>query len=263
VNPPIAIEVCGAGKTFANGIRALDAVNLTVHEGEFVTVIGPSGCGKSTLLRMIAGLTAPSAGKIRLWPATSSCDNRQQRIAFVFQSATLMPWASVEKNVRLPVALAGLEGSRAESRVNHALELVGLKEFRKAYPRELSGGMQMRVSIARALVTGARLLLMDEPFGSLDEITRGRLDRDIRTLWNQEGLTVLFVTHSIYEAVHISTRVLVMSARPGKIHAEVIIEEPHPRRESFAISEKFARHCARLSELLAAAAGPAGPRVEA
>jgi NitT/TauT family transport system ATP-binding protein len=168
-----------------------------------------------------------------------------------------MPWASVERNVRLPLDLAGV-GEQHERGVEAALALVGLSDFAKVYPRELSGGMQMRVSIARALVTEPRLLLLDEPFGALDEITRYRLDRDIRDLWGRRSLTVLFVTHSIYEAVYLSTRVLVMSARPGRIIGELAIGEPHPRTDAFRVSERYARWCKQLSEILAAGSEEAG-----
>jgi NitT/TauT family transport system ATP-binding protein len=244
----IAVEVRAAEKVFANGVRALDPIDLVVREGEIVTLVGPSGCGKSTLLRLIAGLVQPSAGRIGL-----STEARSAGLAFVFQNPTLMPWSSVERNVRLPLDLSGAGRVRAQDKVRHALELVGLNDFARFYPRELSGGMQMRASIARALVTDPRLLLMDEPFGALDEITRNRLDRDLSELCAREKLTVLFVTHSVYEAVFLSSRVLVMSARPGRIFEEVAIDEPRPRRNAFRITEKFARLSAGLSGMLAAA----------
>ena len=241
----VAVEVRAAAKVFANGVRALDSIDLVLREGEFVTLIGPSGCGKSTLLRLIAGLVQPSAGDIQLSPAA-----RAAGLAFVFQNPTLMPWASVERNVRLPLDLSGVERDSARNKVRHALELVQLTDFAHLYPRELSGGMQMRASIARALVTGARLLLMDEPFGALDEITRNRLDRDLSELCAQEKLTVLFVTHSIYEAVFLSSRVLVMSGRPGRILDDAAIEQLQPRDSNFRSSEVFARLSARLSGVL-------------
>jgi NitT/TauT family transport system ATP-binding protein len=243
--PLAAIDIRGASKTYPNGTRALEPIDLTVRQGEFVTVVGPSGCGKSTLLRLIAGLSPPTAGSIVLSEGYSP-----PRLAYVFQSPTLMPWASVQANVRLPLDLAGTPRAEADEKTRHALELVGLQEFARSFPRELSGGMQMRASIARALVTGPRLLLMDEPFGALDEITRNRLDREFSELSARENLTVLFVTHSIYEAVFLSSRVLVMSPRPGRIHAEVAIDAPKARTDSFRGTAEFAAHSAQLSEML-------------
>ena len=258
VHPITAIDVAAADKVYANRVRALDPITLSVREGEFATIVGPSGCGKSTLLRMVAGLLAPSRGRVRLWHDSGTEAAHDRRTAFVFQSPTLMAWADVEKNVRLPLDLghAG-DATYAGERVRRALALVGLQDFRRAYPRELSGGMQMRASIARALVTEPSLLLMDEPFAALDEITRARLDRELSALWSREALTVLFVTHSIYEAVFLSTRVLVMSSRPGRIVGEVTITEPYPRGDEFRVSAVFAAYCARLSALLAAAMDPA------
>jgi len=253
-----AIALAAAEKVFANGVRALDPLTLRIDEGAFATVVGPSGCGKSTLLRLAAGLTAPSSGTVRLWPDASA--GAARRLAFVFQSATLMAWADVEKNVRLPLDLedAAMRDPAADARVRRALALVGLEDFRHAYPAELSGGMQMRVSIARALVTEPALLLMDEPFGALDEITRTRLDRELAELWARERLTVLFVTHSIFEAVFLSTRVIVMSPRPGRVVGDLAVDEPHPRTEAFRVSTRFAAYCERVSTLLASAMEDAG-----
>jgi NitT/TauT family transport system ATP-binding protein len=244
---PAAVDIRGASKTYPNGIRALEPSNISLRQGEFVTIVGPSGCGKSTLLRLIAGLSPPTAGSIVL-----SEGYKPPRLACVFQSPTLMPWASVQTNVRLPLDLAGVGRAEADETTRHALERVGLRDFPHSYPRELSGGMQMRVSIARALVTGPRLLLMDEPFGALDEITRNRLDREFSELSARENLTVLFVTHSIYEAVFLSSRVLVMSPRPGRIHAEIGIDAPRGRADSFRGTAEFATHSAQLSEMLGA-----------
>jgi NitT/TauT family transport system ATP-binding protein len=200
-----AVEVLSAEKTYPNGTKALLPVNLTVKEGEFITLLGPSGCGKSTLLKMVAGLLQPSDGRLLLWRKPGNeLDSTGHRLSFVFQEATLMPWARVMGNVRLPLDLAGVPAEQAEPRVRSALQMVGLDKFETALPRELSGGMQMRVSIARGLVTEPQLLLMDEPFGALDEITRNRLDSDLLDLWQKKKLTVIFVTHSIYEAVYLS-----------------------------------------------------------
>jgi len=254
-----AIDLAGADKVFANGVRALEPLTLRVAQGEFATIVGPSGCGKSTLLRLVAGLIAPSSGSVRLGPDIPAGAAGERRLGFVFQSATLLAWADVERNVRLPLDLGrGASHGQAEEAVRRTLSLVGLEDFRRAYPRELSGGMQMRVSIARALVTAPALLLMDEPFAALDEITRLRLDRELSAIWTRERPTILFVTHSIFEAVFLSTRVLVMSARPGRIVGEVAIDEAQPRLEAFRLTPRFADYCARLSALLAAAMGEAG-----
>jgi NitT/TauT family transport system ATP-binding protein len=245
-----AIQIHSVSKTYANGTQALLPVDLTVQAGEFVTLLGPSGCGKSTLLKMVAGLLEPTDGRLRVGA---------ERIAFVFQEATLMPWARVLANVRLPLDLAQVPRVEADARVRDALQLVGLQAFESHRPRELSGGMQMRVSIARSLVTRPTLLLMDEPFGALDEITRHKLDADLLDLWREHKLTVVFVTHSIYEAVYLSQRVIVMAARPGRVVDDVPIDEPYPRGAAFRVSTAFAGHAARLQDALqrASAAEPA------
>jgi NitT/TauT family transport system ATP-binding protein len=246
-----AIEIRGISKTYANGTQALLPMDLTVQPGEFVTLLGPSGCGKSTLLKMVAGLLAPTDGRLLIGrQSVERSDGNGQRIAFVFQEATLMPWARVQGNVRLPLDLAGIPRPEADARVRDALKLVGLESFATHRPRELSGGMQMRVSIARSLVTRPSLLLMDEPFGALDEITRHRLDSDLLDLWRDQNLTVLFVTHSIYEAVYLSTRVVVMAARPGRVVDQLAIDEPYPRAASFRVSAAFSSHAARLQDAL-------------
>ena len=246
-----AVEVLSAHKTYPNGTVALQPVDLTVQEGEFVTLLGPSGCGKSTLLKMVAGLLAPTDGRLLLWrkPVTH-LQETGRKLAFVFQSATLMPWASVAANVRLPLELAGVPRAEADGRVAEALALVGLTQFASALPRALSGGMQMRVSIARSLVVQPNLLLMDEPFGALDEITRHKLDADLLALWQDKKLTVVFVTHSIHEAVFLSTRVVMMAARPGRIVEEVLIDEPYPRTPDFMVTPRFATYAKRLQDSL-------------
>jgi NitT/TauT family transport system ATP-binding protein len=250
-NPPpvAAIEVLSAEKIYSNGTRALLPVNLTINQGEFVTLLGPSGCGKSTLLKMVAGLVEPSDGKLVLWRHDSR-EKAQLPLSFVFQEATLMPWSTVHNNVRLPLDLAGVSRPEANTRVSEALELVGLGKFANVLPRELSGGMQMRVSIARGLVTRPKLLLMDEPFGALDEITRNKLDSDLLRLWREQGLTVLFVTHSIHEAVFLSQRVIMMAARPGRVVEDIAITEPFPRSEDFRVSPGFSRYAKQLQDSL-------------
>jgi NitT/TauT family transport system ATP-binding protein len=203
---------------------------------------------------MFAGLEQPSAGQVRWWGSGVASVNAPGRtLAMVFQEATLMPWARVADNARLPLDLAGVPRAQGEARVRDALELVGLSKFGQVYPRELSGGMQMRASIARALATEPNLLLMDEPFGALDEFTRNKLDADLRALWSQRDLTVVFVTHSIYEAVYLSSRVVVMAARPGRVIADVAIEGPEVRDDDFRVSPRFVGYCKQLSDLLVAA----------
>jgi NitT/TauT family transport system ATP-binding protein len=251
-----AVLVARATKTWPNGTRALDAVDLNVRRGEFLTILGPSGCGKSTLLHLIAGLETPTSGAIAWWGGPFAATGAAgRRLAMVFQSPTLMPWARVDANVRLPLALQQVPRDDADRAVADAIWLVGLAEFERHWPRELSGGMQMRVSIARALVNRPDLLLMDEPFGALDEFTRLRLDGELQQLWRKRELTIVFVTHNIYEAVFLSTRVAVMGPRPGRLIAEIEIDEPHPRGEAFRLSTRFAGYAQRLSQLVAQACG--------
>ena len=246
-----AVAIDAAEKAYPNGTRALLPVNLTVQPGEFVTLIGPSGCGKTTLLNMVAGLLAPSAGRISVWGESPNAQaHTTHRMSFVFQEATLMPWTRVAANVRLPLDLQGINNADADQRVRDALKLVGLEKFGESYPRELSGGMQMRASIARSLVTDPSLLLMDEPFGALDEITRNRLDDELLSLWRSKGLTVIFVTHSIHEAVYLSSRVVVMAARPGRVVEEIAIAPSVPRDDAFRVSTEFAAYAKRLQDSL-------------
>ncbi|MDO5289998.1 MAG: ABC transporter ATP-binding protein [Pseudomonadota bacterium] len=248
---PPAVEVLSAEKTYPDGTQALLPVDLSIQQGEFITLLGPSGCGKSTLLKMIAGLTQPSDGRLHLWrKPVSQLHETGRKMAFVFQSPTLMPWASVQANVRLPLDLAGTPRTDAEQRVAHALAQVGLSKFAHALPRQLSGGMQMRVSIARGLVMQPNLLLMDEPFGALDEITRHKLDTELLDLWAKQNLTVIFVTHSIHEAVFLSTRVVVMAARPGRIVEQIYINAPFPRTGDFMVSPEFSGYARQLQDSL-------------
>lgn len=244
-----ALSIRGVAHVYPRGTVALDLIDQDIAAGEFVSIIGPSGCGKSTLLRLAAGLESPTSGTITR-PLQSPSN---APIAFVFQQPTLMPWASVLANVRLPLDLEGLPRQTSEPLARRSLARVGLDDFSSALPRELSGGMQMRASIARALVTEPALLLMDEPFGALDEITRGRLDRELLAAWAERSLTVLFVTHSLHEAVFLSNRVLVMTPRPGRISDTLIVDEPYPREDSFRLSTRFAELCAQLSDMLVAA----------
>ncbi len=243
----IALEA--VSKTFPGGSQALHEVSLEVTQGEFVSLLGPSGCGKSTLLRVVAGLTAPSAGRLRLAPELGA----RGRVGFVFQDATLLPWATVRANVALPMRLLAVEASESHRRVADALELVGLQDFAGAYPRELSGGMRMRVSLARALAQQPRLLLLDEPFAALDELTRFKLNDDLRRLWRHEAWTVLFVTHSVFESVYLSERVLVMTPRPGRLAASLPIDLPAERSAALRSSAAYVEHCRLVSERLAGA----------
>jgi NitT/TauT family transport system ATP-binding protein len=242
------------GKSFPNGIVALDGFNLAVRPGEFLTLLGPSGCGKSTALRILAGLSEPTSGAVE-WAGTDPAARRN--IGFVFQEPTLMPWASVERNVRLPLHLEGLDADWRE-RVREALDRVGLAGAAALYPRELSGGMKMRASIARALVLEPSILLMDEPFAALDEITRFRLNDDLLALWRTLGKTVVFVTHSVFESVYLSNRIVVMTPRPGCVFRELAIDAPYPRDELFRTSAEYAAWCRLASRALADATAGAG-----
>jgi NitT/TauT family transport system ATP-binding protein len=254
--PPV-VEVLSAEKVFANGTRGLAPIDLSIADGEFLTLIGPSGCGKSTLLKLIANLIEPSDGRLLWWRGEfAQVGQEGRRFAFVFQEPTLMPWARVDANVRLPLELADVAGAKAAPAVAEAIERVGLSKFARYFPRQLSGGMKMRVSIARALVTNPNLLLMDEPFGALDEFTRNNLDADLIRLWWERKLTTVFVTHSIYEAVFLSTRIIVMAANPGRIFRTMTINAPQPRDEGFRDSAQFAAYCRELSTWLAEASLP-------
>jgi len=246
----LAASLRGVTKAYDNGVMALGPLDLDVRRGEFVSLLGPSGCGKSTALRLIAGLSAPSTGSVQV--ARHAGEARPgHRIGFVFQEPTLMPWTSVRENVRLPLKLARAPAAEANARVDQALTQVGLAEFADAYPRELSGGMKMRVSLARALVTDPDILLMDEPFAALDEITRFRLNNDLLALWRNLRKTVIFVTHSVFESVYLSQRVVVMTSRPGRLSAEIRIDAPEPRGEEFRTSAAYAGYCREVSNALA------------
>ena len=245
------VSIRDVSKQFANGTIAIRGVDLDLRDGEFVSLLGPSGCGKSTLLRIIAGLGAPSAGTIE-WPTAphSASGEPQPDLGFVFQDPTLMPWSNALKNVMLPLTLAGVGKNDAEAQSAEMLALVGLKGFEKSYPRELSGGMKMRVSIARALVTHPKILLMDEPFAALDEITRHKLNDDLLSLWWQNRFTAVFVTHSVFESVYLSQRIVVMAARPGRVMADLRSEAPYPRDHLFRTSAEYAHLCRVASETL-------------
>ena len=253
VQPIVALS--SVGKTFDNGTEALAATDLTVGRGEFLSLLGPSGCGKSTILRLIAGLDEPTAGAINWNDGASSRRARRERnVGFVFQEPTLMPWAKVWQNVWLPLRLRGVSKREARPRIDEALASVGLEDFAEAYPRELSGGMKMRVSIARALATDPSVLLMDEPFAALDEITRFKLNDDLLRLWAERHWTVIFVTHSVFESVYLSTRIAVMTHRPGRIATEIEVDE-EDRTDAFRTSPRYGELARRTSEALHQAMG--------
>jgi NitT/TauT family transport system ATP-binding protein len=251
VSGSLAARLRGVTKTYANDVMALGPLDLNVRRGEFISLLGPSGCGKSTALRIIAGLIAPTTGAIDVAGAALAA-NKGRSIGFVFQEPTLMPWATVRDNVFLPLRLKHEPRAAMRPRIDEVIASVGLTEFADVYPRELSGGMKMRVSLARALVTDPDVLLMDEPFAALDEITRFRLNNDLLELWRRLRKTVVFVTHSVFESVYLSQRVIVMTPRPGRISAEFTIETP-PRTEEFRTSADYAARCRDVSQALATA----------
>ena len=247
--PPV-LDMTNVTKTFNGDVVALRDMKLGVNSGDFISLLGPSGCGKSTALRLIAGLSNPSAGRIT-WAGGQS----ENDLGVVFQEPTLMPWATVAQNVWLPFRLKGKSYASVKDDILEALRLVGLEKFLEAYPRELSGGMKMRVSIARAMVTKPRLILMDEPCAARDESTRFRLNTDLLRLKAKIGCTVIFVTHSVFESVFLSDRIVVMAARPGRVIREVTVDAPYPRDEAFRTSAEYAALCRQASEALQEAMG--------
>lgn len=247
------VSLRNVSKRFANGTLALQGMSLNVGEHDFISFLGPSGCGKSTALRLVAGLTRISSGEMQWSTGTAAGQGAgkiDRDLGFVFQEPTLMPWAKVFDNVWLPLKLTGVSRDAAAPVVKQALEMVGLSRFADVYPRELSGGMKMRVSIARALVTRPRLLLMDEPFAALDEMTRIKLNNDLLAIWREHRFSVIFVTHSVYESVYLSNRIVVMAARPGRVIDEIRIDEPYPRGEAFRTSSRYNAHCQAVSQSL-------------
>ncbi len=268
----VLLELHKVDKRYGNGTLALQGVDLTIGQRDFVSFLGPSGCGKSTALKLIAGLLDVSAGRID-WvkptprhgesdsesdsatdgstrPVAVSGADHSHEVSFVFQEPTLMPWARVFDNVWLPLRLKGVSKEAARPRVNAVLAQVGLSQFGGVYPRELSGGMKMRVSIARAMVTEPRLLLMDEPFAALDEMTRFKLNNDTLAFWTAKQFTTIFVTHSVYESVYLSRRIIVMAARPGRVIADLAIDEPYPRTDAFRSTPRYAQWCVEVSQAL-------------
>jgi NitT/TauT family transport system ATP-binding protein len=247
---PRVLQLQGIAKVFGGTVTALRDMNLVVNEGDFISLLGPSGCGKSTALRLIAGLMQPTQGRI-LWEGGQG----QGDIGVVFQEPTLMPWATVARNVWLPFRLRGQSFASVRDRIAEVLDVVGLARFHDAYPRELSGGMKMRVSIARAMVTHPRLILMDEPFAALDEITRQKLNNDLLAMKDRINCTVIFVTHSVFESVFLSDRIIVMAPRPGRVVEEMVVDAPYPRTMEFRTSAEYAAHAHVVSHALSRAMG--------
>jgi len=242
------VELREVTKRFGEGPLVLDRISISVGRGEFVSLIGPSGCGKSTLLRLIAGLTPLSNGTLTI--AGASPHENPTDLAFVFQEPTLLPWLTAARNVELPQKLRGVPVAERSATRDRVLELVQLSERASAYPRQLSGGQKMRVSIARALSLSPKVLLLDEPFGALDEMTRERLNEELLAIREQQGWTAFFVTHSVAEAVFLSTRVVVMSAQPGRVHAEIPIDLPYPRTGETRLSRSYQDKVASVSRSL-------------
>lgn len=250
LTPPV-VSISNVKKVYENNVIAVQNVNLDVQEGEFISIVGPSGCGKSTIFRLIAGLEVASYGTLKVLGENPEYVRKQNEISYVFQDATLMPWGNTLKNVMLPLQLRGIPEKARLAEAERVLKLVGLEKYGKSLPRQLSGGMKMRVSIARALIANPKLLLMDEPFGALDEITRQTLQNELLEIWRKDNkMTILFVTHNVYEAVYLSTRVIVMSTQPGKIEADISISEPFPRGEEFRITPKFNEYVSQVNEAL-------------
>lgn len=248
---PALLSAQQVALTYGGGVRALEGISLELPPGQFVSLVGPSGCGKSSILRLIAGLAAPTAGNLRVAGQPPARARRGGvRLAFVFQDPTLLPWRRVEDNVALPLELAGQSRPTRMQAARGALELVGLADFARRFPSQLSGGMRMRASLARALVVQPELLLLDEPFAALDDITRQKLNAELSRLWEQRRWTGVFVTHNIAEAVFLSQRIIVMSPRPGRIVADVVVPFAFPRMMELRSQPEFARLCGEVMSLL-------------
>jgi NitT/TauT family transport system ATP-binding protein len=242
------VEFVGVAKHYGNGHTVLEAIDLTIEKGEFVSIIGPSGCGKSTVLKLISGLAMPSAGTIRVDGMTPK--NARETVSYIFQDATLLPWRTVRRNVALALELEGASSGQREAKTRSLLDLVGLRAVADSYPRELSGGMKMRVSIARALATSPRLLLMDEPFAALDEMSRDHMNEELLRLHAEQKWTAVFVTHSVTEAVFLSTRIIVLASNPGRIYATLAVNLPQPRAAEQRTSPEFDALVGKISHTL-------------
>lgn len=252
--PGGAVDVAGVAMRFTTSggpVLALDGISLHVHDREFVSLLGPSGCGKSTLLRLVSDVLSPTRGRIEVGGRSPERARKERTFGFVFQDATLLAWRSAIQNVQLPLEISG-DTRDSRQRAAQLMDLVGLRGFEDAFPWQLSGGMRQRVSIARALITSPRILLMDEPFGAVDEITRERLNVELLRIWDATGTTILFVTHSSPEAVFLSDRVVVLTPRPGRVKLELPIELPRPRDPAIKDTVEFAHYTAALRRALTA-----------
>lgn len=251
VDQETAISLQKVSKRYNTGLLALEDIDLEVRRGEFLSLVGPSGCGKSTVLRLVAGLGDVSSGNVRVLGSSPEAARKDSgELALVFQEATLMPWRTVRRNAELPLEMRGVPKAERREAAAQALEMVDLADTGRLYPRQLSGGMKMRVSIARALASEPGILLMDEPFGALDEMTRQRLQHDLLRIWHETGLTVVFVTHNVFEAIFLSGRIAVMDARPGRIRRVVEVPAPYPRDDDFRSSPEFGRLVAETTHAL-------------
>jgi NitT/TauT family transport system ATP-binding protein len=245
---PASVAFEAVGKRFPNGPEVLASVTLTAQPGDFIAFIGPSGCGKTTLLRLLAGLTPPSSGAITLDGVIPT--EARDHLAFIFQEPTLLPWLSAQRNVELPLRLRGASPEARQAKARALLRMVGLEAAATQFPRQLSGGMKMRVSLARALTRQPGLLLLDEPFGALDELTRNRLNEDLLSLREQAPFTAFFVTHSVAEAVFLSNRIFILAANPGRIAAEIVVPFPYPRTAELRESPAYQQLVARANAML-------------
>lgn len=242
------VELLSASKRYGNGALILDRMTLAIAKGEFVSIIGPSGCGKSTVLKLVSGLSPATSGEICIDGMTP--ENARETVSFIFQDATLLPWRTVRANVGLGLELERVPREKRDAKVDALLTLVGLSHVSEAYPRELSGGMKMRASIARALATGPRLLLMDEPFAALDEISRDRLNEELLRLREEQKWTVVFVTHSVAEAVFLSSRIVVLAPNPGRIHSDIAVDLPYPRTAELRSAPVYEQKVIEVSRFL-------------
>lgn len=246
------IRLTDVSKSYGDGPAALHQVSLDIYENELISFVGPSGCGKSTLFRLIAGLSRASKGTMEILREDAAEARKRNEISYVFQDATLLPWSTVSDNVSLPLKLRGVSKKAQKEEAERVLELVGLRDYAGSLPRQLSGGMRMRVSIARALISNPKLLLMDEPFGALDEMTRQLLQNELLDIWRKSpGMTILFVTHNVFEAVFLSTRIAVMTPRPGRITEWFDVDAPYPREGRFRSAADFGCLVDRVSRALA------------